>query len=490
VLALLVGLGLRVWEAAESSLWLDELHTLSHAAQPTAAALMESVRREVHTPLFFLAVQALGDWSAGAWLRVVPVLSSLLVAWPLWSLARSASRPQDRRAPEADHGVPVARTALLAVALYAWVPYQVHWAAELRPYTWVALFAAGAVWSAFSTRGPAPLRLGLFFLCVLLGLYTHRIMALAVFALGVARLSSWRRRGPLHLGWLVLAGALAVAPFVAWLVGFAGEATEARFDYQEQAGGYTLRPALVKEVLALPVRVLVPYMGALGEGWATLARAGALAFFGALGLGAVLRLAQRGRIGAHAFPLRGLALYALACFLVVTALSIWTWDRVPLQYYAPLAWLLPLFLAELLGPIEGPAARAARGLALAGALALGVAQAGGSCTEDVRRAVAEARALGGELESAGRSPIYTSLLSQPESFSQTLAYRAYAPDLAVEEPDRVPALDPARPVVLLRRGFFGPGHPAWDELLAGRRVAREIDVDAYLTVFLLEPEAR
>jgi hypothetical protein len=45
-------------------------------------------------------------------------------------------------------------------------------------------------------------------------------------------------------------------------------------------------------------------------------------------------------------------------------------------------------------------------------------------------------------------------------------------------------------VVLLRRGFFGPGHPAWDELLAGRRVAREIDVDAYLTVFLLEPEAR
>ena len=30
-IALAVALALRAWEAAESSLWLDELHTLSHA---------------------------------------------------------------------------------------------------------------------------------------------------------------------------------------------------------------------------------------------------------------------------------------------------------------------------------------------------------------------------------------------------------------------------------------------------------------------------
>ncbi len=468
-IAVAVALALRAWEATESSLWLDELHTLSHAAQPTLAAVVESVRREVHTPLFFLGVHLFGGWEQGAWLRAIPVLSSLVVMWPLADLARSSSAG--------------GRTVFLAVWLYACLPFQVHWAAELRPYAWLGVFSAAAVWAAFTERGPRLLRFALFFLCVLLGLYTHRIMAVTVFSVGVARLFV-RRPGMLHLGWLVLAGVLAVGPFVPWLVGFAGTATEARFEYQAEVGGYALRPQLVKEVLALPPRLLVPYLGALGGGWAWLARGAAVLFFGALCVGGALRLSRRRAIGPLSPAVRGLLLFALVDFLAVTALALWTWDRVPLQYYAPLAWALPVAVAEVLAPLSSGPGRAATLVVALTALALGVAQAGGRCTEDMRAGVATARAVGAGLE----RPIYTAILSQPSSFEHGLPYFAYAPDLSPVEPGELPRPghpDFDRPVVVLRRGTIDPAR--WEAFLAGRGIEREEPVDFYLSVLVLRP---
>jgi len=474
--ALAVGLALRVWEAAGSSLWLDELHTLSHAAQPDLASVAASVSREVHTPLFFLCVHLFGAFEQGAWLRAIPVLSSLVVLWPLVDMARRTSAGP--------------RAALLTAWLYACLPYQVHWATELRPYAWVGLFSACAAWIAFAERGSRVLRFALFFLCVLLGLYTHRIMAVTVFSIGVARLFV-RTPGMLRLGWLILAGVLAVGPFLPWLASFAGSATEARLEYQESVGGYQLRPALVKEVLALPARLFVPFMGALGGAWARLAFGAGVLFFVALGVGIARRVRERAHIPPAPALLRGLALFAAVDFVLVTALAIWTWDRVPLQYYAPLAWLLPLFAAEVLAPLTSPAGRAAAGAACVAALLLGVAQAGGHSTEDIRGAVARARELGAELAAAGPAPIYTALLSQPASFEHRLPYLAYAPDLDAREPDRVPRPGDAdfdRPLVVLRRGTIPYENELWAPLREGRRVAREERIDFYLTVMTLLPE--
>jgi hypothetical protein len=470
--ALLAGLALRAWEAAESSLWLDELHTLAHAAQPDLRSVLTSVSQEVHTPLFFACVHLFGAWPEGAWLRIIPVLSSLLLFAPVWQLARDAAG---------------ARAAGLALLLLALLPYQVHWAAELRPYAWVSLFSAGAAWSAFSERGPKAARIAVFFLCTLLGLYTHRIMAPTVLAIGAARLASARRPGLVHLGWLIAAGALALGPFLPWLVGFAKTATADRFEYQESVGGYELRPQLVKELLALPLRLFAPYLGSLGGPWALLARAGAALFLGGLAVGAFERLRRRGSLPPAGFLLRSLAGYAALAFLAITALSVWTFDRAPLQYYAPLDWVLPILAAALLAPLAGPIGRGARAAALAGALALGIAQAGGQCTEDVRRAVAAARAVGEELAAAGRAPIYTALLSQPSTFEHKLPYLAYAPDLVALEPGEAAAADRSRPLVVLRRGAIGFGHGAWQPLLEGRRIEREVGIDGYLTVYVLGP---
>ena len=473
IAALFVGFALRVWEAVESSLWLDELHTLAHAAQPDLSSVAANVAREFHSPLFFVSVHLFGAWEEGPWLRVLPIVASLALFVPLVRLGRGA-------------GVESGALALAGLGL-ACLPYQVHYGAMLRPYAWIALFGAGAVHAAFSERGTRKARFLLFFTCVVLGLWTHRVMAIGVVAIGAARLVV-RSPRMLGLGWLILSGALAVATEIPWLLGFARQVTEMRFDHQEEVGGYELRPQLVKEVLALPLRLVVPYMGALGGPWAWLARAGTAAIAGALGLAALGRIRSK-RWGLPDSPvLRGLAVFAVANFFAVTVASVYSWDRVPLQYYAPIAWLLPLFAAVF---VHGaPAGRALSALAAAGVVLLGLAQAGGGATEDMRGAVERVRAIHAELVASGADPIVTAVLSQPvEVFSCTIPYMAYGPELGAIEPLDVPTPDEpghGRPVICLRRGAMGLGRPLWADIVAGRHPTREERIDAYLTVFVFE----
>jgi hypothetical protein len=472
-----VAVALRGWEAWESSLWLDELHTLAHASQPDVGAVIDHVRRErVHQPLFFLAIHALGGWEHGAALRWVPVLSSLLVLGPMLAFARAAGMGK--------------RATLLAAWLFACVPYLVHYSTELRPYAWLMALSAGAACAAFAESGSRAARLALFAACVLLGMWTHRFMAVAVVAIGGARLLV-RSRAMVPLVGLVAAGAVAVAPTVPWMLEFAKRATTDRFEYQAAHGGYRLRPQLAKEVLALPLRVFVPYLGALGGVWANLARAGAAAFFAVavLAAGAAWMRKLRGSVEALPPQLKALFWYAAFDFVLVTGAAVYTWDRVPLQYYAAIVWVLPLALAAMVERLPCAARTPAAIVLAASALVLGVAQAGGLCTEDMRRGVATAREAGAKL----REPIYTALLSQPTMFEHTLPYHAYARDLHAVEPAEVPPLGAPgseRPVVALLRGVDRTEDEAWKGLLAGRNVAFEAVVDEYLRVVVLEPLAR
>jgi uncharacterized membrane protein len=468
--ALAVAAGLRLWEGSAASLWLDELHTLSHASLPSAAEVVEQVARErVHVPLYFLGVHAFGGWEQGASLRLLSIAAGLLLFLPALSLARRAA------------------AAPLGAWLIACTPYQVHYATELRPYAWFALLGAGAAWAAFAERGPRWGRFALFFGCVLAGIWTHYLMAVAVLSIGFARLFV-RRREMLPLGWLIGAGALAVVPSLPPMLAFLERATELRFEHQASVGGYELRDALKRELLALPTRLLVPYLGALGGGWAQLARAGAVLLFGGIAAAALAawRARRAGTAPPWTPPLRALAIFAAAYFVLTTGLSWYAWDRVPLQYFVPMAWALPVLVAALAGAVGGRARRPISLLLALGALALGVAQAGGHGTEDVRAAVAAARAQGATLE----RPIYSALLSQPTLFEHTLPYKAYGRDLGALEPPAVPAPGAEgseRPlVVIVRRVPYDD--PGWRPLLAGRRVAREVAVGERLSVVVLVPD--
>lgn len=477
--ALGVGILLRAWEAT-GTLWLDELHTLSHASRATLGEVVAAVRLDNHTPAFFGFVHLFGGWEQGAWLRWIPILASLATLPFLALLMRGSGRG------------PLA--VGVALWLAATLPYQVHFGAELRPYAWLGLFSAVACWAAFAESGSRVLRFAVFVAAVFLGMSTHRLMAISVFSIGAARLVV-RRREMLGLRWLILAGAIGVAPALPWLLDFAQTATEGRLEHAEEVGGYRLRPVLVREVAALPLRLVVPVMGFLGGAWAWLARAGTLLVFGGLALGACEYAVRRVQRSAPRmpWPLVASAVYAAIAFVLISALSLWSWDRVPLQYYAGVAWVLPMVAAELvLAPRAAWLRRAAVAATCAGSLVAGAALAGGSSREEVRGAVACARELGEQAarEAPGAPPIYTALLAQPgEVFANLLPYRAYARDLPAVEPADLPRPgDPGfeRPVVVVRR-VLPIDHPKWSPILTGRTISEQVRIDRYMTVYVMRP---
>lgn len=469
------GLLLRALEAGESSLWLDELHTLHHASRPDASAVIASVSSEYHTPLFFLAVHLFGGFEAGAWLRAIPVLSSVLLLLPLDAIGRLIGL--------------TSRARLCAAWLYACLPYQVLYGSELRPYAWLGIAGALAFLAAFSERGPMLARAGAFFASILAGLATHRAIALALPSIGGARLVTRRGRA-LSLLALIVAGSLAVAGFLPWMLGFAKDATENRFEYQESVGGYRLRPALIQELLSLPSRLATPYMRELGGAWGML-ELSATAIF-AVACAVLLVAAWRARGARPPVPaLRGLWVFAVTQFVLTTAFAVWTWDRAPLQYYAPMAWAIPLLLAAAWQRANSDALRRGLGWVLCvSVLAMAIGLVGGRSREDMRAGVAALRDFAREArESGAAEPIYTSILTQPRQFPHTIPFDAYGRDLAPVAPDTVPRpgdADFARPLLVLRR-VLPLTHADWKPITDGRRVVRERRIDRYLTAYWFAP---
>ncbi len=475
--ALLVGLGLRILEASVTSLWLDELHTLHHASQASLGAVLESVQRDFHVPLFFLVVHLLGDWSDGAWLRWLPIVTSVVTALPVVGLARSA-----RAGPA---------SVALALWLYATLPYQVHYGAELRPYAFLALFSAGAAWSAFTVSGPSWLRFVLFLACVGLGLVSHRLMAVCVLAIGFTRLLI-RRPGMLGLGWLILSGTLAVLPALPWFLEFAQTMAGERLEQQEATGGFRVRTALLKEVRDLPLRLFVPYMGSLGQPWASVARGGAVLLFGGVLASAVawIRARLAGRIEPASPTRRACALYAVSAYVLLSAATLFFWDRAPLQYYTLLAWTVPVCVAALPFAARGRARTALVAAIAAGSLVTGVATAAGASREDMRGAVRTARELAAA--QAPDRPLFTALLAQPgDIFANRLPYSAYGQDLEFVEPADVPRPGEVgfdRPLLVIRR-LLTLEHPKWQPILDGREMVEKQYLDRTMTVYLFRPAA-
>ncbi|MBK8177889.1 MAG: hypothetical protein IPK67_03100 [Planctomycetes bacterium] len=476
----LLALLLRALEAAESSLWLDELHTLSHASQKSLGAVADAVASEYHTPLFFGFVHLFGGFELGAWLRAIPILSSVAMLFLVAEVARQCGLGR--------------RSTLVAACLFACLPYQVLYGSELRPYAWIGALSVVAFLLSFAESRSVTARLAWFALAVLLGLMTHRLMAFGVFSLGCARLFA-RKPGSVPLWGLVLSGTLAVGAFLPWFFEFAKAATDRRFEHQAATGGYQLRATLVNELVSLPSRLVTPYMRELGGVWGTLELASTGGFL--LLAAALLFLAWRAsRSGAQAQPaapvLRGLWIFALVQFLTTTAFSWYTWDRVPLQYYTPMAWVLCVLAGALLDRIPSPAASRALTWALCAAgLVMGVALVGGRSREDMRGGLTAVRQLAAEARAAGGSePVFSAVLAQPRQFPHTLPYRAYGAGLVPVEPESVPRRGEAgfsRPVIVLRRAV-PLGDETWRPITEGRRVVKEVRVDRYLTAYWFAPE--
>ena len=209
LLLILTGLLLRVWIRAPGDFWEDETIAATHAVQPFFEVIIDTVRNDVHPPLYFLQLHF---WSllgrSDFWL----ILNSVF-----WSFAALASFSW------VVHKIFGPRTALLATAVFAVMPSPVYMGDQLRMYAMLETFIIWAFYfssSVFGTRLLTKWRIAGLAALLLAIVNTHAIGSIAVFACGLYSLKlALDRPGDRRalVIWLAIYG-LAAACAVPWAV--------------------------------------------------------------------------------------------------------------------------------------------------------------------------------------------------------------------------------------------------------------------------------
>ncbi len=200
VVALVVGTGLRVAVRLSGGLLEDEIIAVLHAVRPLLLIPPDTLRYDVHPPLYFMQLHVWGLVSRADWWFVLNSQA--------WGIAGLVSLWLSRR--RLDGGA----VAMLAVAVMAVMPTGLWMAQEVRPYAFMAVLM---IWlqhheerlgAGAAGRGPALVLLGLGLI------YSHAVGFLFVLFAGLHALWLLLRRraagGELRF-WLLIHGALAVA---------------------------------------------------------------------------------------------------------------------------------------------------------------------------------------------------------------------------------------------------------------------------------------
>lgn len=484
VVCVLLGLGLRAIEARAKSLWLDEYHTLYLADSDTLGAIVAKGASDIHPPAFFWVLSQLrGVPPHGQ--RLLPILLSLLTLLPLWSIARNGGLG------------PLARLGLCGVFLFA--PYQVQYGTELRSYSALQLISVVLVWAATTSSARSWTRIGAFGLATALGLYVHYLVAVTVLSVGIAR-CFFRPPGSASLRALVVAGTLGALTFLPWVLAqedwvFRDPAQILAWPGVPSRGLSRVWEQNLQKAAEAPVRTLVPMIASLGPPCAAPMRIAVVFFFGAIGVG-LLPLA--GRVWKRTTPAGSGAVWSAllagaVAFLVVSALCLFVWKRVPLQYFVVAAWAWPMLVGMGVQCVASARlARLSTAIVLLAGMAAGACHVLGASRENTEAGVAAAVRAGRD-----RNALHTALLWQQDWYPHTLPYRYGAgggrdAPLDIREPQEIPAGDAPggdRPVIAVTR-WTEPEryafHELWAPIRQGRRLAQTIQVDAATRVYVFE----
>ena len=236
LLALMCALyvGARVWRLDAACLWFDEVFGVHAAAWHGWGGMWRFVALDlIHPPLFYAVLKVwAGAFGAGSvwWLRLLPVVASVLAIFPVAMLARELRLG--------------ARTLGLALVLAAVSGTLIKYAQELRMYSLLLLFAACSLWlfarycnSAAGARRDAVV----LFVANLLLVYTHyfgwlvvalEVVYVAIFARGKLKV--------LAASFVALAACFAPWGWVVWRAA-SGAASGGGL---EQNLGWAARPGL------------------------------------------------------------------------------------------------------------------------------------------------------------------------------------------------------------------------------------------------------
>ncbi|MDP3045976.1 MAG: glycosyltransferase family 39 protein, partial [Chloroflexota bacterium] len=222
----LLAFGLRVYDLAVQSLWVDEAYSIRLAGGDVGAILAALAASDVHPPLHYLALHfwlGLAGSSEFA-ARYLSLMFSVVSVPLLFALGRRL------------FGFSV---ALVAVALLAVSPFAVAYAQEARMYAMVAAWCLGSLYFfAVLASDGAPARswwgawIG-YVLCTTLAIYTQYYAALVVLFQNAFLLLDWlvspglrrdnaegRRAGSIG-PWIAAQASVAIL-FLPWLPIFLG----------------------------------------------------------------------------------------------------------------------------------------------------------------------------------------------------------------------------------------------------------------------------
>lgn len=207
---ILLGTLLRFFRLVHSTFWLDEIHSLERASQPTLRATYALVIAKNHAPLFdtFLHFwRRLGD--SPFVLRLPAVFFGVLTIAVTFAVAR---RFFNRR------------VGLLSSLLLALSPVHIYYSRETRMYTLVTLFVALGIYllgRALQVRRRATWHWVAYAAVMALALYTHYYAGFSLLALSLfAALYLLWHRAWRTLSTFLAAGFAIALLFLPWLPNF------------------------------------------------------------------------------------------------------------------------------------------------------------------------------------------------------------------------------------------------------------------------------
>jgi hypothetical protein len=134
LLALAAGIVLRLWSIGPTDLWEDEIIATTHATQGWWQVVADTLRYDIHPPLYFLQLHAWGLLShSDRWFMANSMAWSLAGLFSLWHVTKEHYGPQ---------------TGLAATAFYAVLPAAAYMADQVRMY---AMLAVLLIWTLHLT---------------------------------------------------------------------------------------------------------------------------------------------------------------------------------------------------------------------------------------------------------------------------------------------------------------------------------------------------
>ncbi len=212
----LIGLCLRLYKLTSSPIWYDEGFSLLIARLPLQE-LIQATALDVHPPLFYLVIKPFASWMEFA--RVVPVVFSMVSLYLTYLICERLH---------------MGRTAtVVAVALMALSPVQIHYAREIRMYSLLQLL----VMLQFLAILDIDKKWWLFGLATVGTLYTHNyglIYTAVTAVISVIRELEKTKRSTVTTGVVMLCG----AAFLPWVT----NAMLGQIEYVTVSGNHWMEP--------------------------------------------------------------------------------------------------------------------------------------------------------------------------------------------------------------------------------------------------------